>query len=214
MDGAREAAERVMVADDGPLFTVDPAALFEREAPLEVELGAGRGDFVIMRATAMPERNFLAVELAASVARMMAVRAGRAGLTNLRVLRMDARTLVNLMLPPASISTCHIYFPDPWPKERQAKHRLFTSHFVTSLGRLLKAGAPLYIATDVSAYADHIFATLAAGGFHRAPIAVPGATETGFARKFIAEGRPVYAGTFVAISSGVAIEWQSSEQLK
>ncbi|MGH7933527.1 MAG: tRNA (guanine(46)-N(7))-methyltransferase TrmB [Candidatus Binataceae bacterium] len=203
---ARAAAERVMVAGEGPLFTVDPSTLFECEAPLEVELGAGRGDFIIARAAAMPERNFIAVELAASVARMMAVRGGRAGLTNLRVLRMDARTLVNLMLPEASVSACHIYFPDPWPKERQAKHRLFTSHFVASLGRTLKADAPLYVATDVCVYAAQIFAMLEGGGFRREPTAtaVAGATQTGFARKFIAEGRPVYAGTFVAVSLDVA----------
>src|SRR5258708_7364327 len=90
-DEALAAAGRVIVACAGPYFTVDPRALFDRDAPLELEIGAGRGDFIIDRAAMMPASDFLAIELAASVAQLMAVRAGRRGLTNLRVVRMDAR---------------------------------------------------------------------------------------------------------------------------
>jgi len=194
---AQSAAARVLYEGDGGLFAIDPVKLFEREGPLEVELGAGRGEFIVARAASFPEHNFLAVELAAAVARLLAVRAGRSGLENVRVVRMDARTLVNLMLPERSIRACHIYFPDPWPKQRHEKHRLFTPYFVASLGRTLAPGAPIYIATDVSDYAEAIFAMLEAGGFRREEIAVPGAEETGFAHKFIAEGRPVHAATFV-----------------
>src|SRR5712692_1544465 len=84
------AAARVIVPCAGPYFTVDLRALFGRDAPLELEIGAGRGDFIIDRAAMMPAGNFLAIELAASVAQLMAVRAGRRGLTNLGVLPMDA----------------------------------------------------------------------------------------------------------------------------
>jgi len=190
------AAARVLVPCAGPYFTVDPQALFGRDAPLELELGAGRGDFISDRAAAMPDRDFLAIELAASVAQLMAVRAGRRGLTNLRVLRMDARPLVNLMLAPHSLSACHIYFPDPWPKERHVKHRLFTSHLVQGLIRVLRRDAPLYVATDVRDYAAAIFPMIEAAGFARSDTPVPGATATGFARKFIAKGLPVYSGAF------------------
>src|SRR5260370_34371235 len=101
----------------------------------------------------MPASDFLSIELGASVAQLMAVRAGRRGLTNLRALRMDARPLVNLMLAPRSLSACHIYFPDPWPKERHAKHRLFTPILAEGLARVLRPDAPLYVATDVRDYA-------------------------------------------------------------
>ncbi len=73
---AQALALRVTIAQDALVFTVDPATLFQREAPVEVELGAGKGDFIIDRAASMPERNFLAIELSGSVARMLAVRAG------------------------------------------------------------------------------------------------------------------------------------------
>jgi tRNA (guanine-N7-)-methyltransferase len=196
-DDARATAMRVMVPCDGAYFAIEPQALFGREAPLEIEIGAGRGDFIIERAAAAPERDFLAVELAGAVAQLMAVRAGRRGLANLRVARMDARPLANLMLPERCVAAYHIYFPDPWPKERHLKHRLFTPAFAAGLARTLADGAPLYVATDVADYADAIFAMLEAACFTRVDMPVPGASETGFARKFIAAGLPVYAGAFV-----------------
>jgi tRNA (guanine-N7-)-methyltransferase len=194
---ARAAAERVMACADAAVFAIDPASLFQRSAPLEVELGAGRGEFIVKHAARFPERNFLAVESAAAVARLMAVRAGRSELVNLRVVQMDGRTLVNLMLPDRSVSAYHIYFPDPWPKERHAKHRLFTPYLVASLRRTLVPGAPVFIATDVAGYAEAIFPMMQAGGFARAAIAVPGEHETGFAHKFIAQRKAIYAAAFV-----------------
>ncbi len=192
------AASRVLVACAGPYFTIEPRTLFERAAPLEIEIGAGRGDFILERAAKAPERNFLAVELAATIAQLMAVRAGRSGLTNLKVVRMDARTLVNLMLPEASVDAFHIYFPDPWPKERHLKHRLFTEWFAASLKVRLRPQAPLFVATDVAGYAEEIFAMLGEGGFVRTELAVPGAESTGFAQRFRAAGKPIHAGAFVA----------------
>jgi len=192
------AAARVLVACEGPVFALEPRTLFEREAPLEIEIGAGRGDFILGRAAAAPERNFLAVELAGTIAQLIAVRAGRSGLNNLKIVRMDARTLVNLMLPKATVAAYHIYFPDPWPKERHVKHRLFTPWFAASLRRTLRPQAPLFVATDVAEYAEAIFAMLGECGFARTELAAPGAETTGFARRFRAAGKRVYAGAFVA----------------
>jgi len=197
---AGPAAARLMIPCDGAYFTVDIDRLFGRRAPLEVEIGAGRGDFIIDRAAAMPHHDFLAIESAATIAQLIALRANRRGLANLRVIRMDARTLVNLMLPDASVSAYHIYFPDPWPKARHLKHRLFMPSFVSSLARTLQPGAPLFVATDVAAYAERIFALLLDGGFRLVELPVPGATLTGFARKFIAEGRPIHCAAFVPLT--------------
>lgn len=192
-------AERVLVGEDGPLFAIDLNRLFARRAPVELELGAGRGDFIIQYAAAHAERNFLAIELAASVARVLAVRVARAGLTNVRVVRMDARTLINLMLPAGSISACHVYFPDPWPVLSQQKHRMFSPGFVRRMMRVLAPSAPLHVATDFEPYAREIFALLDDAGFRRMPlVAVPGATVSGFARKYLAEGRPVFSAAYLA----------------
>jgi len=197
---AQALALRVTIAQDAPVFTVDPATLFQREAPIEVELGAGKGDFIIARAGSMPERNFLAVELSGSVTQMLAVRAGQSQSRNLRVLRADARTVVNLLLPDASIAAYHIYFPDPWPKERHAKHRLFTPHFADSLKRTLCAGGGrVFVATDVGNYARDIFPILEAAGLVRVDEPVPGSYRSNFGRKYLEAGRRVFQGAFARV---------------
>jgi tRNA (guanine-N7-)-methyltransferase len=193
---AREIGERVLYAPDGDVFTIDPPAMFGRRAPIEIEIGAGKGEFIIERAAEFPDRNFIAIELSATITRVLAVRCGRAGLDNLRVVRMDARTLVNLMLPDASVSAYHIYYPDPWPKERHIKHRLFTPPLAASLFRTVEPGAIAYVATDVRDYAAEIFPMMIAAGFIRAVEAAPGAERTGFARKYVAAGKPVFSGSF------------------
>ena len=196
---ARALAEGALARPGSPaLFCVNPQRLFERQAPLEIELGAGKGEFIIERAAACPEHNFLAVELANSVLRILALQVARSGLTNLKVLRADARTLVNLMLPDACVSAYHIYFPDPWPKERHAKHRLFSPHFVANLARTLNPGGIAYFASDVRDYAQAVFAMLEAGGFRNCSHPVRGASRSNFGRKYAHEGRSVFAGAFLA----------------
>jgi tRNA (guanine-N7-)-methyltransferase len=193
----RELATRALVAEDGPLYAIDPERLFGRRAPLEVELGAGRGDFIIEYADEHPEHDFLAVELAASVARVLALRAARRGLSNLRVARMDARTLINLMLPDASIAACHVYFPDPWLTLSQQKHRMFSAGFAARLRRVLSPGAVVHVATDVEPYAIEMFAMLTAAGFRRIEVVAPGARASGFGLKYLAQGKQVFAASFV-----------------
>ena len=193
---SQELAQSVMVADDRPVFAINPAAIFGRRAPLEVEIGAGKGEFIIEHARAFPDRDFLAIELSATIAKVLAVRCGRAELGNLRVARMDARTLVNLMLTDDSVSAYHVYFPDPWPKERHLKHRLFTPRFAAGLFRTLEPGGAAYVATDVRERAIEIFPMMEGTGFVRAAEVPPGASETCFARKYIAAGKPLHAAAF------------------
>ncbi len=193
---ARELAGHVMIADDGLVFAINPPAIFGRRAPLEIEIGAGKGEFIIERAASRPEQDFLAVELSATVSRVLAVRCGRAALENLRVAKMDARALVNVLLADASVAAYHVYFPDPWPKGRHVKHRLFTPQFASGLYRTLAAGGTIYIATDVREYAGEIFAMVEGAGFIRAAEVAPGARTTGFARKYLAAGKPVFSASF------------------
>jgi tRNA G46 methylase TrmB len=143
-----------------------------------------------------PDGDVFTIELSATITRVLAVRCGRAALDNIRVVRMDARTLVNLMLADASVSAFHIYYPDPWPKERHVKHRLFTPPLAASLFRTVEPGAIAYVATDVRDYAAEIFPMMLAAGFIRAVEAAPGAERTGFARKYVAAGKPVFSASF------------------
>ncbi len=197
---ASDAAAHALVGQDALVCTIDPAAIFERRAPLEIELGAGRGDFILDYARSHPDRNFLAVELSGTISRLLAVRCGRSGLANLRVARMDARTLVNLMLPGASVAAFHIYFPDPWPKERHAKHRLFTPFLVRNLLRTLDPAGRIYAASDVEGWAAEMFSMLEGGGFVRVAEEPPGAARSGFARKYLAQGKAVFGASFAPAS--------------
>ena len=194
---SRAAAERVLIGQEGAVFTVEPELIFERRAPLEVELGSGKGDFIIERALQHPERDFLAVEVSGIVAQLLASRCGRAELPNLRVARMDARPLVNLFLSSESVAAFHIYFPDPWPKERHHKHRMVTLRMARGMARSLEPRGRVYLASDVREWAEEMFSTMLEAGFVAHDEPAPGATATGFARKFIAAGKPVYSGSFV-----------------
>lgn len=178
-------------------FTIEPEAIFARRAPLEIEIGAGKGDFILEYAAANPEKNFLAIELSGTVGQLLAVRCGRAELPNVRVARMDARALVNLMLPDASVAAFHIYYPDPWPKERHIKHRMVSPWFVRNLARTLAPDGAIYAASDVKEWAEEIFAMLEGGAFRRIDKEPPGAKRSGFGRKYIAQGKPVYFASFV-----------------
>jgi len=193
---ALEAASRAMLSQNVPYFTIEPEAIFGRRAPLEIEIGAGKGDFILEYASANPEKNFLAIELSGTVGQLLAVRCGRAELPNVRVAKMDARTLVNLMLPDSSVAAYHIYYPDPWPKERHIKHRMVSPIFVRNLARTLARDGAVYAASDVKEWAEEIFAMLEAEGFRRVEQEPPGAKRSAFGRKYMAQGKPVYFASF------------------
>src|ERR1700689_4801384 len=95
---------------------LDLAALFPRAQLLEVELGSGDGSFLVNYARLHPERNFLGVERLLGRLRKLDRKGRRAGLTNLRGLRIESAYFLEYLLPRESPATLHIYFPDPWPK--------------------------------------------------------------------------------------------------
>jgi len=181
---------------DADFFSLEPQRLFLRAAPLEIEIGAGKGDFILERAREFPQHNFLAIELGGAVFQWLAVRCTHSGLDNLRAIRADARPVVNLMLPSASVAAYHIYFPDPWPKNRHSRHRLFTPALVSGLARSLAPDGRLYVVTDVDSYFERIRSMLARRGFQSAEGFVPGVGKTNFGRRFMAAGRTVRAGCF------------------
>jgi tRNA (guanine-N7-)-methyltransferase len=181
---------------DAPVFSLEPDLLFARAAPLEVEIGAGKGDFILEHARQFPERNFLAIELGGSVYQWLAICCMRSGLPNLRAIRADARPVVNLMLPRAGVSAFYIYFPDPWPKSRHSKHRLFNPTLACGLMRSLEPGGRLYLATDVEWYFHDIVALLGEAGFSMTGDRPPGVARTNFGRRFEQAGRPIHVGCF------------------
>lgn len=127
--------------------------IFGNDHPIELELGIGKGRFLIQSAETHPERNWVGVEWASRYYRLVAERAAKRGLTNLRVLRDDAGHVVRDTIEDASIDVLHVYFPDPWPKARHNKRRLVQPPFAREAARILVSGGRVKLATDHEDYA-------------------------------------------------------------
>jgi tRNA (guanine-N7-)-methyltransferase len=126
--------------------------LFAREQPLHVELGAGDGSFLAAYAQAHPEWNFIALERLLGRLRKIEKKSRRAGLDNVRVVRIEAEYFTRYLLPENSAAAIHIYFPDPWPKRRHWKNRLVNPEFTQVLRRALIRGGVVYLRTDDTPY--------------------------------------------------------------
>lgn len=139
---------------------VDPMDWFDSPGPLEIEIGCGKGGFLLSRAKANPDIRMLGIEWANKYYRYCADRMARWQLTNVRVMRTDASHFVINHLPPDCLSVLHLYHPDPWPKKRHHKRRLVQSAFIEATIRSLQQGGYWRIQTDHQEYFEHIQALL------------------------------------------------------
>jgi tRNA (guanine-N7-)-methyltransferase len=139
---------------DGEIL--DPDTWFDTPGPFEIEIGCGKGGFLLARARTNPDARLLGIEWASKYYKHCADRMVRRGLTNVRVMRTDARYLVQNHLPPDSVSVLHLYHPDPWPKKRHHKRRLVQPAFAAAVARILKPGGRWYIQTDHEEYFEWI----------------------------------------------------------
>jgi tRNA (guanine-N7-)-methyltransferase len=130
----------------------NPAALFGRAVPLEIDVGSGKGLFLAAAAAAQPDRDFLGIEIAAKYARFAAARLARRELTNAVLVHGDAQRLFRELVPDACLAAVHVYFPDPWWKARHKKRRVMNEAFVRDVERTLMPGGMLHFWTDVEEY--------------------------------------------------------------
>jgi tRNA (guanine-N7-)-methyltransferase len=122
--------------------------MFSSNQPLEVELGSGDGSFLAHWAKANPDRNFLGVERLLGRLRKLDRKAQRHELSNLRLMRIEAGYLLEFLLPPASVHSLHLYFPDPWPKRKHRKNRLVNHRFPELLARVMAPNGLVFLRTD------------------------------------------------------------------
>lgn len=180
----------------------DFEALFGRNGPVEMEIGSGKGTFLLEQAKAFPETSFFGIEWANKYFRYAVDRMQRWGISNVRLMRTDAALFIKEHILDASITMFHLYFPDPWPKKRHHKRRFFTDENLTHVHRILKTGGIVNVATDHAPYFEQITdvagKAVRAGHFEQIPFIRPaGAKEgelvgTNYERKYRKEGRPVY----------------------
>jgi tRNA (guanine-N7-)-methyltransferase len=128
------------------------AEIFPKHQPLEVELGCGDASFLVEYARRNPGKNFIGVERLLGRISKLDKKGRRAGLTNLRGVRIESSYFLQFLLPPHSASALHIYFPDPWPKKRHHKNRLINENFPTLARAALAPGGKIYLRTDDKDY--------------------------------------------------------------
>jgi len=177
---------------------IDWTAVFGRPAPLALEIGCGVGHFIVALAGSQPEVNFLAIDIYNKGCLKSCRKVEAAGLTNVRVMRVEARELLLKGLPADSLQAIYINCPDPWQKKRHRDRRLVNPDFLElALRRLVPAG-DLFFSSDQGDYAEDVAAALASIPAYRNRLATPCATAlpgyplSKYMRRFLDQGLPVH----------------------
>ncbi len=200
------------VLDDRASAYLDPRQWFDDPArPFQLEIGSGKGTFLLQEASQTPDVNFLGVEWAGEFATFAADRLRRHALPNVRMLHTDASEFLHWRMPDRVVSVLHLYFPDPWPKARHHRRRMMQDRFLEDCTRTIIPGGELRIVTDHAEYwawMESHFDRWADDGsgdkpYERQPFG--GADSAGdgeivgtnFERKYRREGRPFNAAKLV-----------------
>ena len=155
------------LAELGPLFVLpyapgiaDFSASFGRVAPVVLEIGFGMGDATASIAQALPDTDFIGIEVHPPGVGALLKRIGELHLRNLRLIQHDAVEVLDQMIAPASLAGVHIYFPDPWHKKKHNKRRLIQPVFIAKLVTRIAPGGYLHCATDWQPYAAQMLQVL------------------------------------------------------
>ncbi len=169
---------------------LDLEKIFERKAPLHVDVGCGDGSFLCALAQRLPDKNFLGIERLSSRIRSSARKA--ASLNNVRLLQIESSYAVRYLLPAGSVETFYLLFPDPWPKRRHHRRRIVTPDFLNSVHTALEENGAIYMATDDLGYFGKIKGTTGSiAGFATAD-ADRDLPQSKFGLLFRQKGAPIY----------------------
>jgi len=182
----------------------DDTALFGRRAPLEVEVGPGKGLFLSNAASARPDANFLGMEIAAKYAGFAASMLAKRNVSNALVVQADALRIFAELLPDASLRAVHVYFPDPWWKKRHKKRRVMRESFICDVQRTLLPGGRLHFWTDVLEYFRTTLELIAKCTGLQGPFDTPESPaghdmdyRTHFERRMRNQNEPVYRAEYL-----------------
>lgn len=179
--------------------SVDLTGVFSENAPVYLELGMGRGQFLLQMAREHPEAAFIGVEMLKEVLVRAVRRADELGLSNCRFI-WDRITEIDRWFPPSAISGIYLNFSDPWPKDRHGKRRLTHPGYLNRYRKLLKPGGFIQFRTDNRELFEFSLNAFLETGYevrkvrldwHRHPDSL-GAPRTEYEEKFSAEGKPIY----------------------
>lgn len=168
-EGRMTPAQKLALETLWPKYGVDPGAsafdfdqIFGRHAPRILEIGFGMGDTLLHVSQVHPANDYLGIEVHRPGVGALLMNLEKSGLHNVRVLCADAVEVFNHNIPDAALDAVYVFFPDPWPKKRHHKRRLIQPEFIELLGRKLKVGGLLHLATDWEEYAQHMLAVITA----------------------------------------------------
>lgn len=142
------------------LKPLDFNSFFEKNMPLNFEIGIGNGEFLAKYAADTPNENWLGVEVFKKTFIQAEKRAKRMKLSNIKLIQFDAALILRL-IPDNYLNSVYVNFPDPWPKSKHKRRRLLKTHFIELIVSKLKEGGVLNIATDHDDYAAEIIENLA-----------------------------------------------------
>ena len=170
-----------------------PAAFGRAPQRLEVDLGCGKGRFLLARAAAHPQTSFLGLDRQTRRLAKVERKAQRAQLANIRLLYAEAAYAVTHLLPSGSVNAYYIFFPDPWPKRRHHRRRLFDAAFLDALNTTLTPGGCIHLATDHLDYFESIRRLLAGDArfVEREPFVTSDEERTDFELIFLQQNKPI-----------------------
>lgn len=191
---------------------IDWQTLFGSTYPVEVEIGFGKGRFLLEASKQFPQINYIGVERAQKYVeitrerfrkymRHFSIERNSGMFKNVRLAWTDANYFLTRYVPDESVQAYHIYFPDPWPKARQQKRRIFRNKdFLDAITRtLMLGGGKLYVATDFAEYFTEIQERLALWTKLK-PIPLNSSDyehiATNFEMKYCLEGRKIYRAVY------------------
>jgi tRNA (guanine-N7-)-methyltransferase len=157
---------------------------FGREAILEVEIGFGYGEFLVHLAKKYPDRDFVGIELRWNSIRKAFRNIAQAEVDNVRLIQVNAQVAFDRLFRPQSLHRIYALFPDPWPKKRHTKHRLFSHTFLRLLNSRLVSDGETEIITDYKPYANWVLEQVPGTGFGFACKGIPPRFGTKYERKW------------------------------
>lgn len=174
---------------------------------MEVELGSGDGSFLVEYASHHPNRNFIGVERLLGRLRKLDRKGQQSGLTNLRGVRIESSYFLKYLLPPHSVATIHVYFPDPWPKRKHRRHRLVNEELLQIIYRVLEPEGTVYLRTDDLDYFEQMVRVFAGNPLF-VNVQPPEALRnlvTDFEREFKARGICTLGAAYQVAAKGVPV---------
>jgi len=174
------------------------SSIFGNNAPLNIEIGCGYDSFILKMASHNPDQNFIGIELDGWVLSRLIKRANRIKLPNVKLIRADAKEILEEYSIFESINAFYINQPDPWPKKRHRRRRLIKDEFLDFLVGRLVVGGKFYYSSDFKDYALQVAGKLYSTGKMRSlfnklyTTSFPDYPKTRFMKRFLSQGLPIY----------------------